>query len=228
MQSASRSMLKSPAASGVFQRVGFARPLRLVPFSGTQPRSGAVPQCARTKAQMEFPFSLCAIKGYDAPMALVRILVDGYSLLHNWPELAPGRPRHSARAREELIHVLTRYHDATGTPVTIFYDGSCAPAGTPPPESSPAVEVLFSCAGQTADDMIERAAHRFGDYGEVLAVTDDVAERDTVTGLGGLASSCANFIRTIENALAELQDELQNYNRTERNRFNRSHQRDLK
>jgi len=53
-------------------------------------------------------------------MALVRILVDGYSLLHNWPELAPGRRRHSARAREELIHVLTRYHDATGTPVTIF------------------------------------------------------------------------------------------------------------
>jgi hypothetical protein len=46
--------------------------------------------------------------------------------------------------------------------------------------------------------------------------------------MGGLASSCANFIRTIENALAELQDELQNYNRTERNRFNRSHQRDLK
>jgi predicted RNA-binding protein with PIN domain len=221
-------MLKSPAASGVFQRVGFARQLRRIPFSGTQPRAGAVPQCARTKAQMEFPFSLCAIKGYDAPMALVRILVDGYSLLHNWPELAPGRRRHSARAREELIHVLTRYHDATGTPVTIFFDGSGAPAGTPPPESNPAVEVLFSCAGQTADDMIERAAHRFSAYGEVLAVTDDVAERDTVTGMGGLASSCANFIRTIENALAELQDELQNYNRTERNRFNRSHQRDLK
>ena len=55
-------------------------------------------------------------------MALVRILVDGYSLLHNWVELAPGLPRHSARAREELIHVLTRYHDATGTPITIVFD----------------------------------------------------------------------------------------------------------
>jgi predicted RNA-binding protein with PIN domain len=33
-------------------------------------------------------------------MALVRILVDGYSLLHGWPELAPGAPRHSERARE--------------------------------------------------------------------------------------------------------------------------------
>jgi len=39
------------------------------------------------------------------------------------------------RVREELVHVLTRYHDATGTPVTIFFDGSGAPAGTPPPES---------------------------------------------------------------------------------------------
>ena len=57
-------------------------------------------------------------------MALVRILVDGYSLLHNWPELAPGQPRHSARAREELVHVLTRYHDATGKPVTVFFDGA--------------------------------------------------------------------------------------------------------
>jgi predicted RNA-binding protein with PIN domain len=165
---------------------------------------------------------------YAPPMALARILVDGYSLLHNWPELAPGRPRHSARVREELVHVLTRYHDATGTPVTIFFDGSGAPAGTPTRESNPVVEVLFSCAGQTADDMIERAAHRFRAYGEVLAVTDDVAERDTVTGMGGLASSCANFIRMVENALTELQDELQSHNQVERNRFNRSHKRDLK
>jgi len=161
-------------------------------------------------------------------MALARILVDGYSLLHNWPELAPGRPRHSARAREELVQVLICYHDATGTPVTIFFDGSGARVGTPPPASNPAVEVLFSRAGQTADDMIERAAHRFSDYGEVLVVTDDVAERETVTGLGGLASSCANFIRLVEIALTELQDELHNHNRSERNRFNRNHQRDLK
>jgi predicted RNA-binding protein with PIN domain len=54
-------------------------------------------------------------------MALVRILVDGYSLLHGWPELAAGAARHSARAREELIHVLTRYCDVTGEPVTVFF-----------------------------------------------------------------------------------------------------------
>ena len=154
-------------------------------------------------------------------MALARILVDGYSLLHNWPELAPGAPRHSARARDELVHVLTRYHDATGEPVTVFFDGAGAPPNTPKPEPGGAVEVLFSRAGQTADQMIERAAHRFQPHGEVLAVTDDRAERDTVIAFGGAAASCANFIRMIESALAELQDELKNHNRMERNRFKR-------
>jgi predicted RNA-binding protein with PIN domain len=152
-------------------------------------------------------------------MAFVRVLIDGYSLLHQWPELASGQPRHSARARDELIQVLTRYHDATGESISVFFDGAGAGPDAPPDESSAAVEVLFSRAGRTADQMIERAAHRFQAYGDVLVVTDDRAERDTVAGLGGLTSSCANFIGVIEAALTKLQDELRSYNRAERNRF---------
>src|SRR6478736_2816558 len=129
-------------------------------------------------------------------MALVRILVDGYSLLHNWPELARGKPRHSAAAREELIHIITQYRDAVGTPITIFFDGSGAPVGTPAALSTPEVEVLYSKSGQTADQMIERATHRFAEYGEVLAVTDDLAERQTVSNMGGMSSSCWNFIQS--------------------------------
>lgn len=155
-------------------------------------------------------------------MALVRILVDGYSLLHNWPELAPGKPRHSAAARAELIHVLTQYQDAAGTPLTVFFDGSGAPAGVPKNESTRAVEVLFSKAGQTADDMIERAAFRFQPYGEVLAVTDDNAERDTVIAMGGSVSSCLNFISLVESALNELADDVKQHNRNERNRYKKT------
>jgi uncharacterized protein len=149
----------------------------------------------------------------------VRILVDGYSLLHNWPELAPGKPRHSASAREELVAVLTRYQDSLGTPITIFFDGSGAPPGVPKRESSGQVEVLFSPAGQTADDLIERAVHRFQPYGAVLVITDDHAERDTVIGLGGEAASCNSFIRDVESALNEFADDLKHYNRAEHNRF---------
>ena len=154
-------------------------------------------------------------------MALVRILVDGYSLLHNWPELARGRARHSAAARDELIARLTLYQDASGIPVTIFFDGARVSTGRPPASFTSEVEVLYSRKGQTADQLIERAAYRYGPYGEVLAVTDDHAGRDTVSSLGGSVSSCWNFILTVENSLAELGEDIKHHNRRERHKFQR-------
>jgi len=155
-------------------------------------------------------------------MALVRILVDGYSLLHAWPELAPGKPRFSAAARDELIHRLTLYRDAVGTPITVVFDGANNDIRLSTVESKPEMEILYSRAGQTADDIIERVTHRMSAFGEVLAVTDDFAERDTVIAMGGMASSCLNFIQTVESALAELQDDIKAHNRKEKNRFKRS------
>lgn len=154
-------------------------------------------------------------------MALARILVDGYSLLHNWPGLAAGQPRHSERARDELVRVLAQYQDATGDPVTVFFDGAGPSVSAQKSQFSREIEVLFSRAGQTADDLIERAAYRFQPYGQVLVVTDDLAERETVGALGGLVSSCAHFIDSIEKALADMQDDLKSHNRSEKNRFNR-------
>jgi predicted RNA-binding protein with PIN domain len=153
-------------------------------------------------------------------MALVRILVDGYSLLHNWLELAPGKPRHSMAAREELIHRLTLYHDACGTPITILFDGADVAGLRVATASTAEVEILYSRTGQTADQMIERLVHRLSPSGEVLVVTDDIAERNTVVSGGGQVSSCRNFIQTVQATLAELEEEIQRYNRKEQNKFN--------
>ena len=155
-------------------------------------------------------------------MALVRILVDGYSLLHGWPDLAPGRPRHSAAARDELVRVLTLYRDACGTPVTVVFDAGNAPDHVPRSESSPDCEVLYSKSGQTADDVIERATHRLLEYGEVLVVTDDAVEQETVRALGGWAMDCDPFIRMIEDSLLELELDVKRHNSKERTRYLRS------
>jgi uncharacterized protein len=180
----------------------------------------AVPETGTLRRDLGFAVPWGSREGYGASMALMRILVDGYSLLHGWPELAPGHARFSAFAREELLRKLTCYQDAVGTPITVFFDGS-GPSVSRPAEANPALEVLYSKSGQTADQLIERVAHRFAPYGEVLAVTDDRAERETVLSLGGMASSCVNFIQTVENTLAELADDIKSYNRQERNRFQR-------
>ena len=152
-------------------------------------------------------------------MALLRILIDGYSLLHAWPDLASGEPRHSAEAREELIGVLTQYGDAVGTPVTVFFDGGGAPKGTPKPDSNPDMEVLFSPRGKTADDLIERVAFRMVKLGDVLVVTNDHAERDLVMSFGAQAWSCEQFILDANAALTELTNAVARHNRREDRRF---------
>lgn len=155
-------------------------------------------------------------------MALVRILVDGFSLLHAWGELAPGRPRHSAAAREELVKVLTRYSDACGTPITLIFDGRNTRSGGPREPDPRNVEVHYTQAGQTADAVIERLTHLLRPYGEVLVVSNDNAERDLVLGLGGMASSCENFVRTMEVELGEAAHQLKVHNLRERSRYRRS------
>ena len=155
-------------------------------------------------------------------MALVRILVDGYSLLHNWPELAPGKPRHSQAARDELIAVLTQFRDSIETPISIIFDGAGAPPGTAKPDSSRELEVLYSKGGQTADDVIERVTHRLLEYGEVLVVTNDNAERETVISLGASTSGCGEFQLRVAAAIDDLRADVERFRQRERRAFNRA------
>jgi predicted RNA-binding protein with PIN domain len=107
-------------------------------------------------------------------------------------------------------------------PVTVIFDGASGLASAEEPPSTSEVEILFSQQGQTADQMIERAANRLLDYGEVLVVTDDFAERDTVSSAGAMVSSCSNFIATMASAESDVQKALKRHNRNERNKFQRT------
>ena len=116
---------------------------------------------------------------------------------------------------------LTHYQDAIGTPVTIFFDGRGAPAGVPKSSGSHKLEVIYSPAGKTADDLIERVAFRIKDYGHALVVTDDFAERDSVMASGAWVASCANFIAQVDAELGDLAVDLKHHNRREREGFRR-------
>jgi predicted RNA-binding protein with PIN domain len=142
-------------------------------------------------------------------MAVVRILVDGTALLQQWPALAPGKPRHSEVAREELINRLLHYHDTTGIPIMVIFTG---PDLGPFP-STPDLEVVYTQNLRSADQLLEKAATRLKARGEVLAVKDSSGQR------GGAVTSCAEFIQTLENTYSELEENITRYNQTERSKF---------
>ena len=152
-------------------------------------------------------------------MALVRILVDGFGLLQGWPSLAPGKPRHSTLARQELIGRLTRYSDVAGTPVTLVFDSGTTGRDPDETPSTADMEIVYSRIGQTAGQTLERTAFRLKPYGELLAVTDDPAEQERLARLGVKISACAAFVTTVEAAIAELEDKLRHHNQNEQSRF---------
>ena len=84
------------------------------------------------------------------------------------------------------------------------------------------IEVLFSKKGQTADQIIERVAHLMKPYGEVLAVTNDYAERETVISLGGSACSCENFLEILDDVVGDMQLGVAKHNKLERKGYKRS------
>lgn len=152
-------------------------------------------------------------------MTLVRILVDGHSLLEEWKDLAPGKPRHSEVAREELIGWLTRYSDAIGTAVTAVFEGGSSPADLVllPPAGS--VEVLFSRPGQKPSQFLERLAQRMHGHGEFLVVADDLAKPEAIRPAKGIVCTCASFIKTVRDTLADLEQQIASFNQKENQRF---------
>jgi predicted RNA-binding protein with PIN domain len=155
-------------------------------------------------------------------MAFVRIIVDGDSLLRQWTDLAPGKTRSSAAAREELLIRLTQYYDATGTPISVVFCAAQPGNDTDEPRSSREVEVLLSRAGQTVDQVVKRVLHRFRPNGEALVVTDNSAASEFDAPPGTVLSDCARFIRALETTLQDLEREITSFNQQERNRFLRA------
>ena len=136
----------------------------------------------------------------------MRILVDGYSLLHAWPDLAPGRARHSATARAELVTALTRYRDAVSTPITVFFDGAGAPAGTSAPHSSPEMEILFSRDGKTAEALHARFLP-LEDLRESISLIRVLHDAVTLSGLADMGAHLPMLSPSPSDRLAEIKEQ---------------------
>ncbi len=151
---------------------------------------------------------------------IVRIIVDGYNLLHAWKEIAPKKVRYSEDARQELIKVLTWYSDASISPVTVIFDGRAE--GNHPENDKTApkgLEILYTPSRASADQLIERATILYAKYGQVMAVTNDHAIRDLVIANGGTVCSCENFVLIIQDSCHELNLKLKYHNQDMNNRF---------
>lgn len=134
------------------------------------------------------------------------LIVDGHSMIFQWPDLTLQHAKRGAVARETLIRMLTGLQDNSDWHVAVVFDGTGAKNSE---ASEPhGIKVFYSRDGQTADSIIERLAAKYAGQYEVTVATDDIMERTTVESFGGSTMSAFQLREEIDLAGRDMDERL--------------------
>lgn len=84
------------------------------------------------------------------------LLIDGYNLLHAWPETQRLLRRDIDGAREHFLNTVRIIHDIGGVQTTVVFDGRGSKPEIEYPGDSETFAVVYSPAGLSADGVIEQ------------------------------------------------------------------------
>ena len=142
-----------------------------------------------------------------------RVIVDGYNVIHAWPQLKRLMGDASLEAaRDKLIERLSVFGMVVGADVTVVFDADHSTARANSEEDVEGVHVLFTRKGHSADHAIERIAYAASQVGDVITVaTSDRFQRDLVRGMGGAVISALELERRVVDAESELGRRVQRY-----------------
>lgn len=142
----------------------------------------------------------------------MRLIVDGYNIIHAWPSLKRLLGVSLEAARDALILRLSVYGLVTGEEVTVVFDAHHSSSLANAEEMVEGVRVVFTRKGHSADHAIERIA--YAATGEMVTVaTSDRFQSDLVRGMGGAVISAPELERRVVEAEAELGRRVKKYSR---------------
>jgi predicted RNA-binding protein with PIN domain len=133
------------------------------------------------------------------------ILIDGYNLINQLPELLKAGRNSIDFARSQLLAMVEAYCDFNNAEGIIVYDGK---------QNSRTVEghnpvIVFSKAGETADTVIESLIYKLEDKKIARVVTDDRQISNMITGMGAFTMSTGLFEIEAKQALEAIRREIE-------------------
>lgn len=144
---------------------------------------------------------------------MVRLIVDGYNVVHAWPSLKRLLTTASLEdARDELIRRVAVLGMISGESVTVVFDAHHSSAMASSEEMVEGVRVIFTRKGRSADHAIERIAYEATNAGDAITVaTSDRFQRDLVRGMGGAVISALELERQVIAAEEEMTRRVKRY-----------------
>src|SRR5262249_42650282 len=127
------------------------------------------------------------------------LIVDGYNVLHAWPEMRQGNDLEAARQR--LAGRGAEDEATRGMHALLVFGGRTRP-GPAGPTAAYAVETVFSSKGLSADHLIERriveVREATDEYLPITVVTSDRLIHALAMRERAAVTSARDFIRELE------------------------------
>ena len=135
----------------------------------------------------------------------VALVVDGYNLIHSSPLLKKLWEKNLYLAQERLVHLVGDFCSFEGTEGWVVFDAYRRSSLDTVEEVTPALKMVLTGEGKTADSYIERFVLQNKSYYDyIYVVTQDFAQAMTVLDSKILPLSPKDFFKQVELSRQEL------------------------
>ena len=126
------------------------------------------------------------------------IFVDGYNVINSWPDLKEKKDVSFDGARQSLIDKLHNYGVYKECRIILVFDAHKVSGSIEKKEKiNKNISVVFTKDGETADAYIERHVNEVGRKHEVMVVTSDNLEQQTIFQRGAVRMSSIEFYNEV-------------------------------
>ena len=122
------------------------------------------------------------------------IFVDGYNVINSWPNLKQKKDFSFEAARQTLIDKLHNYGVFKACKIVLVFDAHKVMGSLEKKEEvNKNISVIFTKDGETADSYIEKQVNSLGRKHEIVVVTSDSLEQQTIFQRGAVRMSSLEF-----------------------------------
>lgn len=133
------------------------------------------------------------------------LIVDGYNIIGDWPELRALKNKDLAAARDRLIEKMAEYQAYSGYRVIVVFDAHFV-KGIEKKYRDSKVEIIFTRTNETADERIEKLAISLNNRKtQVHVATSDYTEQWAIFGQGALRKSARELLIEMESVEKKIE-----------------------
>ena len=139
------------------------------------------------------------------------LLVDGYNIIFAWDELRELSKITIDGARQKLMDILCNYQAYRKCTLILVFDAYKVTGNTGEALDYHNIHVVYTKEAETADQYIEKLAHRIGRRNRVTVATSDGLEQLIIYGQGCLLMSARDLKEDIERVRRLIREEQEKF-----------------